>query len=84
MAYCEKSIEGSISQAVTEGTLDAGLSFTAVLKTAGGSVERDYEKLSNKPMINGVELISDKSFEDLGDSPLSNFEILEIFSKAGF
>ena len=29
-------------------------------------IENDYEELNNKPSINNVELIGDKSFEDLG------------------
>lgn len=33
---------------------------------AGSSGTYDYEKLINKPQINSVELIGNKSFEDLG------------------
>lgn len=40
---------------------------------AGGT--KDYEKLKNKPSIESVELIGDKSFEDLGLRPLTNLEI---------
>lgn len=29
-------------------------------------IENDYEELNNKPSINNIELIGDKSFEDLG------------------
>ena len=46
--------------------------------------ENDYEKLHNKPSINGVELVQDKSFEELGDHVLTNFEILELMKNAGF
>lgn len=35
----------------------------------------DYEKLKNKPRLNGVELIGDKSFEDVGLVALSNSEL---------
>lgn len=38
----------------------------------------EYQKLTNKPSINGVELIGNKTFEDLGLSPLSNEEIENI------
>lgn len=50
----------------------------------GGSAEEtnDYEKLINKPSINGVTLQGDRSFEDLGVTPLTNMEILEIINKA--
>lgn len=42
----------------------------------------DYQKLKNKPSINEVELTGDRSFEDLGLSPLSNLEIMQIINKA--
>ena len=38
----------------------------------------DYEPIVNKPKINGTELVGDKSFEDLGDVPLTNEEIRNI------
>lgn len=42
----------------------------------------NYENLNNKPKVNGVELSGDKSFEELGVSPLSNLEIMEIIKRA--
>lgn len=41
----------------------------------------DYEKLSNKPSINDVMLIGNKTFEELGDRNLSNLEIKAIFDR---
>ena len=35
----------------------------------------DYEKLKNKPSINGVELVKNKSFSDLGMDIISNQEL---------
>lgn len=35
----------------------------------------DYKKLKNKPQIEGVELINNKSFEELGAKSLTNMEI---------
>ena len=35
----------------------------------------DYEKLKNKPSINGVELVKNKSFSDLGMDIISNHEL---------
>ena len=35
----------------------------------------DYEKLKNKPAINGVELVKNKSFSDLGMDIISNQEL---------
>lgn len=40
---------------------------------SGGT--NDYEKLKNKPSINGVELIKNKSFSDLGMDIISNQEL---------
>lgn len=41
-------------------------------------VHKDYEELTNKPSINGVTLIDDKSFEDLGMSAITPQEIDDI------
>lgn len=42
----------------------------------------DYGELNNKPSINDVELSGDKSLEELGISPLSDSEIMEIINSA--
>ena len=42
----------------------------------------NYNDLNHKPKINGVELIQDKSFEDLGQKPLTNIQILNIINTA--
>lgn len=36
---------------------------------------RNYEDLYNKPKINTVELIGNKSFEELGMEAMTNFDI---------
>ena len=43
------------------------------IELSGGT--NDYEKLKNKPAINGVELIKNKSFDDLGMSIITNQEL---------
>lgn len=43
-----------------------------------GEMERDYRWLKNKPRINGVELTSDKSSEDLGVQPAGEYADTEI------
>lgn len=82
MAAIEKSLTGSISQAVMSGSLNADASMSGTLKMADRVIEKDYEKFVNKPSINGVELIKDKSFEELGCTPMKNSEILEIIKIA--
>ena len=44
-------------------------------------VEKNYEKLRNKPQIENIEMVGNKSFEDLGITEISNIEILEIANK---
>ena len=84
MAQREISLSGSISAAKMSGSLNADTGMSGDLKMAERVYENDYEKLKNKPSINGVELVQDKSFEELGDHVLTNFEILELMKNAGF
>ena len=84
MAYREISLSGSISAAKMSCSLNADTGMSGDLKMAERVYENDYEKLHNKPKINGVELVQDKSFEELGDHVLTNFEILELMKNAGF
>ena len=39
------------------------------------STENNYKKLKNKPSINSVELIDNKTFEELGIVELTNSEL---------
>ena len=42
-------------------------------------VENDYDKLKNKPSINGISLENNKSFEDLGCDSVTNTDIKNIY-----
>ena len=84
MAYREISLSGNISTVTMSGSLNTDTGMSGDLKMAERVYENDYEKLKNKPSINGVELVQDKSFEELGDHVLTNFEILELMKNAGF
>ena len=84
MAYREISLSGNISVATMSGSLNADAGMSGDLKMAERVYENDYEKLKNRPSINGIELVQDKSFEELGDHVLTNFEILELMKNAGF
>ena len=46
-----------------------------------GTVEKNYNELSNKPSIEQVELIGNKNFSDLGLETMSNMEILTMFNE---
>lgn len=61
------------------------LEIQEVYKGSGESPSReyDYEKLKNKPSINGVELIGDKTLEEIGIGEISNSEIEEIIKSIG-
>ena len=68
----------------------SGNMFTLTLTTPApekeGKEPGDYEGLTNKPKINGVELVGDLSLQDIGipdlsnvpTQPLSNEELDEI------
>lgn len=82
MAYCEKQLTGSISAVTMSAAMNASVPMTGTLKQADRVVEKDYEKLVNRPSINGVELIKDKSLEDIGCIPMKNSEILSLIKIA--
>ena len=55
--------------------------FELELETGGYIYENDYNLLNNKPSINGVELVNDKSFEQLGREDIRNRRIKEIIDE---
>ena len=82
MAYREISLSGNISAFSMLGSLNADTGMSGSLNMAERVYENDYEKLKNKPSINGVELIKDKSLEDIGCIPMKNSEILSLIKIA--
>ena len=60
------SISGEITPkaAVTDGEVVRGRSLEGEVNRNTSAV-KDYERLNNKPQVNGEELIGDKSTEDL-------------------
>lgn len=85
MAYKEKSLSAEISPGASiSASLGSGTGISGELSKAENIIEKNYEKLSNKPKINSIELVGDRSFEELGDHTLTNFEILELMKNAGF
>lgn len=49
--------------------------------TVSTGTTKDYEKLHNKPQIEGVELVENRTFEELGLSKISNTQIDELLKK---
>ena len=82
MAYREKELTGQIAAVNMSAALSASAEMSGTLKQADRVVEKDYEKLINRPSINGVELIKDKSLEDIGCIPMKNSEILSLIKIA--
>ena len=82
MAYREKELTGQISAVSMSAALADSAEMSGTLKQADRVVEKDYEKLINRPSINGVELIKDKSLEDIGCIPMKNSEILSLIKIA--
>lgn len=70
-----RSGNAPIPLAVKSGSAPISLGFERVRATG------DYNDLENKPSINEVELVGNKTFEDLGDSPLKNLDIQAIFNR---
>ena len=56
-----------LTLAFGDGTSTVGLGFGEVHEV---TVERDYDRLYNKPSINGVELAGNQTTESLGINPL--------------
>ena len=82
MAVTEKSISGSLVNAASvSAELSASSAVSGALKMAQARVEKDYEKLLNKPCINGVELSGNKDFEELGFSELTALDVFTILEK---
>lgn len=82
MAVAEKTLVGSLVRAASASAeLSASSSLSGVLNMARSTVEKDYEKLINKPSINGVELTGNKEFEELGFSELTALDVFTILEK---
>lgn len=81
MAYREISLSGNISAATMSGSLNADTGMSGSLNMAERTYENDYEKLVSKPKINGVELVGNQSFDDLGMSELTALDVFNILNK---
>lgn len=72
------TLYGTLSQPdqTLSGTIETEKKLNGGLNKA--SAVQDYNFLSNKPKIEGVTLMGDKSFNDLGLLGMSNFDIEDI------
>lgn len=81
MAITDKSLTGSISGTAMTGMLNTRTGLTGILDPGNGVSVKDYSILINKPRINGVELISDRSFEELGLEELTEADMYNILDR---
>ena len=78
-------INGKIN-IITTGLVSGNIKTSTVTRLSGNismgstTATRDYEQLINKPSIEYVELIGNKTFNDLGLSALSADDILDVLN----
>lgn len=72
--------EEEIEQLITLSQESNSEQLVTVTQETGVGGTKDYNKLNNKPQINDVELIGNKSFEDLGAESLTNIDIENIIN----
>lgn len=77
----DKVLRGVLSETKSlKGTLTAS-SKNVINVAAGASIsETNYERLKNKPSIEGVKLIGDKTFEELGLESIDNSELMGLLT----
>lgn len=74
-----KDIDGDLSPLSSiSGDITRSPNIDGTITWGNGLGTKDYNKLINKPQIESVELIGDKTFEELGLSVLSASDILNI------
>ena len=74
------SLSGTATQkASLNASINSNISLSGNASGSNRSGTSNYEQLSNLPSIEAVQLIGDKSFEDLGLEECSNIEIDNLF-----
>lgn len=74
------SLAGTATQeASLNARINSNISLSGNASGSNRSGTSNYEQLSNLPSIEAVQLIGDKSFEDLGLEECSNIEIDNLF-----
>lgn len=82
MAIVTEALTGKISaRGVLHGTLAGNTPISGNISKARSIVEKDYEKLENKPSINEVELIGNKNLEDLNVTEFTRLDIIRIWDE---
>ena len=77
----KKNIDGDITPLSNiNGDINSLSNINGNIANGNGRSTRDYNKLINKPQIESIELIGDKTFEELGLSSLEVSDILNILN----
>lgn len=63
------------------GRITGEKKLTAVMQPSGKGVVSDYNALTNKPSIEGVELVGNRQLEEIGVNEATAQEILDIFEE---
>ena len=67
-------------QAVLKGTTSTAGQLSGQVFFGKSTGTKDYDLLINKPLIESVELQGDKTFEELGLSPIDADDIINILT----
>ena len=79
-----ESVSGSISSDNNiSGNLSKTENVSGSVSSAPGKVEKDYNELINKPQIESVELVGNKTMKQLGVDTLSVQDIEKILYLEG-
>lgn len=69
------SIDNRLSGRIVENTITGRLTVPSSVNGVS-----DYERLNNKPSIEDVTLIGNKTFEDLGLESIDNTELMDLLT----
>lgn len=77
----DRVLRGVLSETKSlKGTLIAPSKNTINIMAGANVNETNYERLKNKPSIEGVQLIGDKTFEELGLENIDNLELMGLLT----
>ena len=67
------------SKGTLRGQFNSGATLAATVVTSKFIGATDYEQLKNLPQIEGVTLVKNKTFDELGMTECTNQDIINLF-----
>lgn len=64
-----------------QGSIKKDASLRGKMNYGSYELNKDYERLANKPKIEGITLEKNKTFEELGLKEITNIQLKEMFDK---